>query len=248
MIENSTKRTRLLGIPIDVVNLEEAYKIFLDFVNSDDTYTIFTPNPEILIKAVEDNEFKNVLSSGDLIVPDGMGIVYASKFLHLGIEDRVTGIDMMEKILNYLSSTKGSAYFFGAKKSIISAASKNIKDKYANLEVVGFSSGYFDEDEEQNIIKDINEKKPDVLFVGLGAPKQEKWIYNHKKILNAKVIIGVGGSFDVYSGYIKRAPKWIQKSGLEWLYRLISDPKRIKRMIFIPKFIVRVLKEKSSKL
>lgn len=247
MGENTVKRIRILGVPVDNVTLEGAYKVFLDFINNDRTYTIYTPNPEIIIKATEDVEFKDVLASGDLIVPDGMGLIYASKFLNLGLQSRVAGIDLMAKMLNYLASTKGSAYLFGAKNNIIEAASQNIESKYPNIKILGCSSGYFDDDEEQKIIADINEKKPDVLFVGLGAPKQEKWIHKNKKILNAKVIIGVGGSFDVYSGHIKRAPKIVQKSGFEWLYRVILDPKRFKRLIFLPKFIVKVLKEKSSK-
>lgn len=247
MGENTVKRIRILGVPVDNVTLEGAYKVFLDFINNDRTYTIYTPNPEIIIKATEDVEFKDVLASGDLIVPDGMGLIYASKFLNLGLQSRVAGIDLMAKMLNYLASTKGSAYLFGAKNNIIEAASQNIESKYPNIKILGYSSGYFDDDEEQKIIADINEKKPDVLFVGLGAPKQEKWIHKNKKILNAKVIIGVGGSFDVYSGHIKRAPKIVQKSGFEWLYRVILDPKRFKRLIFLPKFIVKVLKEKSSK-
>ncbi len=144
-------------------------------------------------------------------------------------------------MLNYCNNTKKSIYILGGKPGIPERASERINEEYPNIIIKGHRDGYFKEEDELSIIDDINELKPDILFVALGAPKQEKWISKHKKILNAKVAMGVGGSVDIWAGSAKRAPKIFQNLNLEWFYRLMTNPSRFFRMLELPKFMIKVL-------
>ena len=188
-----------------------------------------------------DAELKEVLQESDLVIPDGIGLIYASKIHQLGLNERVTGIDTMERILKYANNTKKSIYLFGGKPGVAEKAAEKMKEVYPSLQIKGIRDGYFKKEEEDKIIDHINEVKPDLLFVALGAPKQEKWIYNNRKILNAKVAMGVGGALDVWAGTAKRAPKIFQNLHLEWFYRLMKEPSRIGRMMSLPKFMIKVL-------
>ncbi len=238
------KSVKILGIRVDKVSREEAYNKFLSLFNNNSCATIYTPNPEIIMKARDDEDLKVAISDADLVVPDGIGIVYASKIHDLGIEERVAGIEFMERILNFCNNSNRSIYLLGAKPETVERAAYNIGQKYSKIDIVGYHDGYFDESAELKVIDKINEVKPDVLFVALGAPKQEKWIHKHKKILNTHVAMGVGGSFDVWSGYAKRAPKIFLKLNLEWLYRIIRHPSRIGRAVQLPKFLFEVIVQK----
>lgn len=240
----SKRPVKILGIRIDNVTLEEAYTRFLSFMESGSCKMIFTPNTEIVMAAQEDAELKNILFDADLVVPDGIGLVYASKIHNLGLTERVTGIDTMERILKYANNTKKSIYILGGKPGVVEKAAENIKDAFPSLVIAGVRDGFFKVEDEQKIVDQINELKPDILFVALGAPKQEKWIYKYRKILNTKVAMGVGGSVDVWAGTVKRAPKIFQDLHLEWFYRLCKDPSRIGRMMALPQFMIRVVLSK----
>lgn len=237
---------KILGVRIDNVDMEMALKQSIAFLSEDNCKSIYTPNPEMLMYAQKNEEFRSVLLSGNLVVPDGIGVIYASKYLKLGLKERVPGIDLMSKILKHLNYIKGSVYFLGAKQENLELAVENIKEAYPNLHIAGYQDGYYKLEDEGNVLNKINECKPDVLFVGMGFPRQEMWINKYQKILNVKIAMGVGGSFDVFSKAVSRAPKWMQKIGMEWFYRLLIDPKRIKRMMNIPKFILRILTIKRS--
>ena len=235
---------KILGVKIHKVNMEQAFSSFLYLLNGNICSMIFTPNTEMVMNASKDQDFRRVLNSGDLIVPDGIGIIYASNHHNLGLEDRVPGIELMEKILKFANTTKKSVFLLGGAPGISEKAAENINDTFPNIVIKGFHDGYFKEEEELKVIDKINETRPDILFVALGTPKQELWMNKHRKILNAKVAMGVGGALDVWSGNSKRAPKIFRDLGLEWLYRLIREPKRIWRMMTIPKFLIRVFLEK----
>lgn len=239
--EHSSTFVKILGVKFNAYDAESAFNRFVSFMSQEETKMIFTPNPEIVMKAQEDTEFLNILNEGDLVVPDGIGIVIASKLHHLGIKERVPGIELMDRILSYCNRTEKSIYLYGAKPGVAELAAKNIEKEYPHLAVKGYSHGYHDAKEEQKVLDDINEKKPDVLFVALGAPRQEKWIYNHRKLLNANVAMGVGGSLDVYSGTAKRAPLIFRKTGFEWFYRLMKEPKRFLRCFTLPQFLIKVI-------
>jgi N-acetylglucosaminyldiphosphoundecaprenol N-acetyl-beta-D-mannosaminyltransferase len=202
---------------------------------------IFTPNPEIVMMAQKDLEYKDILAEGDLVIPDGIGIIIASKIKKLGLEKRLPGIEMMESILKYCNNAKKSIYLLGSNTENVEKAAANIAKTYPNIIIAGYHDGYFDDAEELRIVDRINEVKPDILFVAMGAPKQEKWMYKHRKILNVKVAMGVGGAIDVWAGAVKRAPKIFRKVGLEWFYRIATNPSRLKRGLLLPKFLLKVL-------
>ncbi len=232
---------KIFGVRFDNLTMSEALGKFITFLKAGDTAAIYTPNPEIILNAQEQPELKEALLDGALVVPDGIGVIYASKIHNLGLKEKISGIDLAEKILHFLNNTKGSIFILGAAEGIAEMAAYRLADKYPNLNVLGYQDGYFVEEEELKIIDRINELKPDIIFVGLGSPKQELWINKYKSILNCKVAMGIGGAIDVWAGHAKRAPKWVQKIGMEWFYRLLKEPKRIKRMASLPIFAYKVL-------
>ncbi|WIF95312.1 WecB/TagA/CpsF family glycosyltransferase [Caminicella sporogenes] len=231
----------IFGVPIDKVTLEKAFNNFKMFMTDDKLSIITTPNTEIVMMANKDKELLEVLKNSNMNIPDGIGLIYASKIHKLEIPERVTGVDFMRKILEYCNDINGSIFILGGKPGVAQKACENIKKRFKNIEIKGFEHGYFNSEEEQIIIEKINKANPDVLFVALGAPRQEKWIYKNRKRLNAKVAIGVGGSVDIWAGTAKRAPVIYQKLGLEWFYRLLKEPWRYKRMTSLPKFILKVI-------
>lgn len=235
------KTTNILGVPIDIVTNKSAFEKFRSLLKEEKCSVIFTPNSEIVMAASKDEGLKKVLKESDLCIPDGIGLIYASKIHNLGLTERVTGVDFMYKILSYCNDYDKSIYILGGKPGVAEMACKNIHKKFPNVKIKGFADGYFKKEEERKIIERINGLKPDILFVGLGAPKQEIWIHQYKDKLNVKVAMGVGGSIDIWAGTAKRAPEIFQKLGLEWFYRLIKEPWRYKRMMVLPKFMIKVL-------
>lgn len=238
------KTIKIFGLPIDVVTLESASERFKQLLDRSVFSFICTPNTEIVMVARKDEELKEILKSSDMNIPDGIGLVIASKIHKLGLIERVTGVDLMEEMLEFCDYSRKSIYILGAKPGIAKMAVYNIKHKYSNIRVKGYRHGYFNRNEENEIIQEINNLSPDILFVALGAPRQEKWIYNHRKDLNVKIAIGIGGSVDIWAGTSKRAPKIFRVLGLEWFYRLIKEPWRFKRMLILPKFMIQVLRSK----
>lgn len=240
-VDKKVPAVKIFGVKFDNVTADEASRKFLTMMESDKLKTIYTPNTEMIMKAQEDLSFKAILNEGDLVVPDGIGVVLASKIHHLGLTERVPGIELMSMILEYCNRTGKSIFLFGGKPGVADIAAQKIFSTYPNLRVVGTRDGYFSSNDTFGILDEINEMKPDVLFVALGAPKQEKWIHDNKKILNTRVAMGVGGSLDVWAGTAKRAPLFFQKFGLEWFYRLMTQPTRFMRMMSLPKFMLKVL-------
>ena len=202
--------------------------------------SVYTPNSEIILHAYKNPDYAEVLNRAGLVTPDGIGVVYASKILKRPLPQRVSGFDLANELLKKAAPLGKTLYLFGGKPGIAERGAEKIKELYPGINIVGISDGYFDEEKEAKIIADINEKHPDILFVCLGFPKQERWIDAHSD-LNAKVAMGIGGSLDVFAGEVKRAPEFFQKFGLEWFYRLIKQPSRFIRMLALPKFGFTVL-------
>ncbi len=238
------KTVNILGVNVSSVNISQATKLILDTISSGNKMSVFTPNSEIILYAYKDANFKNVINSASLCTADGIGVIYASKILGTPIPERCSGYDISLELINQMTKSGSSLYLFGASPGVAKAAKKKIEESNPEINIVGYHDGYFDSEEEKNIINDINEKKPNVLFVCLGSPKQEKWIYDHLNYLDINVAMGLGGCLDVYAGNVKRAPQIFIKLGLEWFYRLIKEPKRFFRMLALPKFILTVLKIK----
>lgn len=243
------EKIHVLGVPVDKVNMSEALGRAVNLLENKDKSVIYTPNSEIVMMAKDDKNLLDAIKEADLIIPDGIGLVLASKVIKKPLTERVTGIDLMENLLRYCNDNKKSIYIIGGKPGTADKAGKNIGEKYPNINVLGTYHGYFKgqhigqegHEEEIAVIKKINELKPDVLFVAFGAPKQELWIKRYKGEINTKLFMGVGGSVDVYAGEVDRAPQFYQNFGLEWLYRLIKEPWRYKRMMALPKFVIEVL-------
>lgn len=236
----------ILGVRIDEVSMDDAVERAGSFLESGNFHMIFTPNPEFIMIANKDPEFRNILNSSHLNIPDGNGIVWASHKIGVGLKERVAGFDFIHKIFNLGKDRDISFYFLGSKKGIADKAKEEIEAKFIGIDILGVHDGYFDESEEEDIIQEINRLKPDVLLVAMGCPKQEKFIYRNRNLLNAKIAIGVGGCFDVISGNVKRAPQLFIKLKMEWLYRGITDFRRLRRLTMIPKFIIKVIKNKKK--
>ncbi|MCX7749070.1 MAG: WecB/TagA/CpsF family glycosyltransferase [Clostridia bacterium] len=228
----------VLGVPVDNVTMQGALEKLKTFLSENKNRAVYTPNAEIMMAAQRDPSLKHVLKNADLLVADGAGVVLASKVLKPKLPERVAGFDLVKNSFSIFASQKVKYYLFGGKPGIAEEAAANIMKDYPGIEIVGVRDGYFSKDQENKIIHDINASGADILLVALGAPKQEKWIHEHKDLLKVKVCIGVGGSLDVFAGRVKRAPRFFQKNGLEWLYRLIKEPWRFKRMLDLPRFIL----------
>ncbi len=233
-------RLNILGVGVDILNMKEATDFLVAALSKDTMTSVYTPNSEIILHAYKNPDYCQVLNRGGLITPDGIGVVYASRILGHSLPERVSGFDLANSLLAQAAPMGKTLYLFGGKPGIAQAAAKKIEELYHGIKIVGVSDGYFDEEKEKEIIADIKEKSPDILFVCLGFPKQENWIDAHSDI-NAKVVMGIGGSLDVFAGEVKRAPEIYQKLGLEWFYRLIKQPSRFVRMLALPKFGLTVL-------
>ncbi len=235
---------KILGVPFVNITPEDAVDKVTSYLDGNGKNIVFTPNPEMVMEARKDKEFMQVLNSSAMNVPDGIGIIYGSKFTSNPISHRVAGYDLVQGVFDKMKDRGKTAYFFGGAPGVTDAAKEAMEAKYTGLKIVGTANGYFDKKREKEIIAEINQLKPDLLLVGIGFPKQEKWIYNNIKKLNVKCAVGVGGSFDVMSGNVKRAPEFFIKHGLEWFYRLVTQPSRFIRMLQLPLFMLVVIKSK----
>lgn len=208
---------------------------------------IFTPNPQILLRAQSDKSFKNTLNSSDINIPDGIGCVIASRILRSPISHRISGIDFAESLLRICEKEGYSVFLIGGKEGIASAAANNLKERFPRLCVSGTHHGYFNKCGKENaqVVQEINKAAPDILFVCFGAPKQENWISkNISSLPSVKLAMGLGGSLDVWAGNVKRAPLLWQRSGCEWLWRSLREPRRLRILFDIPLFIFAVKMQK----
>lgn len=239
------KKEQILGFTVCTYSEEELLNnIFIDYKNNEQLF-IVNINPEIAVSNYKNQDLKQIFNNQKYQIPDGSGIVWASKKKKGNINKRITGIDLMIKICEESIKYNASIYLYGGKSEIAKLAKEELIKKYPKINIVGVCDGYCDE---EKTIKDIKQKKPDILFVGLGSPKQENFIINHKEELtDTKILMPVGGSFDVISKTKKRAPNWVIKCNIEWLYRLFKEPTRIKRQLKLVKFMHLVSKESKKK-
>lgn len=234
-------KVNILGVNVDMVTISEAADTIMKFFNEDKVHSVFTPNSEIIMCAYKDAEFCRLLNNASLLTADGIGVVYASKILKKPISERAAGYDIACKVLEKMNYTDHKLFLFGGKPGVAEEAKSNLLKKYPSLNIVGTRNGYFKTEEEEAIVEEINQSGADIVFVCLGAPKQEQWIDRHKDKLKVKVAMGIGGSLDVFAGRVERAPEFFCKTGLEWFYRLCKEPWRIGRMMELPKFGMTVI-------
>lgn len=230
------------------------YKIFrgskaqcVQLINNSEKVNVISGNPEILYNGLKDERLFNIYSdSRSLIIPDGVGTVVSSKIVGNSVSEKIAGIEIMDELIKS-SVIKGEGiYFLGAKQEILDKCLENLKNKYPDIIISGAHNGYFDIDNCEQLIKEIIDGNPQMIFVAMGCPRQELFISKYMEILPCKVFMGVGGSFDVISGKISRAPKWMLNLGLEWLHRVVKEPFRIKRLFVIPKFLFKVITSKRN--
>ncbi|MEK3708471.1 WecB/TagA/CpsF family glycosyltransferase [Bacillus sp. FSL K6-1005] len=205
---------------------------------------ISTVNPEIGYAAIKDRDYFNVLSSSNFILPDGIGVVMMSRLTNSRLQSRIAGFDVFKELLGIANKKKKRIFLYGAKKDVIENVVSKISAEYSNIQITGYSDGYVQD--RSKVAKQIASAKPDMVFVALGYPHQEKFIHNYRHLFPQAVSIGLGGSFDVFSGNVKRAPSWMIRLNLEWFYRLVTNPWRWKRMLSIPKYALAVLKEEKT--
>lgn len=236
------KPVKILGVPVHPLTMNESVAVLEEKLQKKEQAFVVTANAEIIMMCQQDKGYNNIVSEqADLVLPDGAGAVWAGRYLGNEVPERVAGFDLYNQLLK-LSADKGyKAYFFGGAPGVAEAAKNKAEELYPGVQIVGCRNGYFTEAEEEAIIKEINDAAPDMLFVALGAPKQEKWLVKYRNQLKPRVLMGIGGSFDVLAGKMERAPKWMQEASLEWAFRLYKQPSRFMRMLALPKFVLKVI-------
>jgi N-acetylglucosaminyldiphosphoundecaprenol N-acetyl-beta-D-mannosaminyltransferase len=241
-------KTTVLGVDFDAVTPKEAAARAVGFLNGGRPRHSVTANPERVMKARKNAEYAAVISKADLTLPDGVGIALASRLNAVKLKSRVTGADLCASLFDYMKDAGKTVYFLGGRPGVALKAKEAVERRYPGLRVVGLNDGYFSKEREKLILEEIRSLKPDLLLAGLGAPKQEMWIARFKDELPCKALIGVGGCLDVFAGLVPRAPEAFRKLGLEWLYRIVRQPSRIRRSLAIPAFIAGVAAEKIGRL
>lgn len=238
-----TPRVNILGTPVDAITYKQWLQKIDMWVKQDTgTHHVCTTNPEFIMVAQDDPIFFNILNRADLCVPDGVGLLWATKHLGQPVPERVTGSDGVPMIAKYAARRGWKLFFLGAGAGIAEKAANIMREQYPGVQIVGTYAGSPAPFEEEGIVKMVNHTGADILFVAYGAPEQDKWIARNLPRLEAKMAMGVGGAFDFIAGVVPRAPMWMQKLGLEWLYRLIRQPWRLRRMMRLPRFVLAVLR------
>ncbi|WP_288679258.1 WecB/TagA/CpsF family glycosyltransferase [uncultured Clostridium sp.] len=234
----------LLGYKIFSDNKEELLKE----IENKKRVNVISGNPEVLYNGIKNEFLRNSFTKEDaLIIPDGVGTLLAAKINGIDITEKIAGIEVMNMLLEEARDKNLKVFLLGAKEETLSKCKEKIKENYDGINIVGINNGFFDLDNCDNLIEKINESKADILFVAMGAPRQEVFIEKYKDKLCCKIFMGVGGSFDVFAGNVNRAPQFMINIGMEWFYRVAKEPWRIKRLGSIPKFLVLSLKERGKK-
>lgn len=236
----SLKKVEILDVSVNSLTMGEAVEYIHELIDKGEPSMIATANAEMLMRATVDDDLKKILNSAQLVVPDGAGTVWAAGYLGHPMPERVAGYDLSQELMRLAPKNGHSFYFFGSAPGVADKAKEKAEELYPGIKIVGTRNGFFTAEDEAEIIQEIKQVKPDILLVALGVPKQEKWLAAHMNELGVPVSIGVGGSFDVMAGVMGRAPLWMQKAKLEWLYRGLKQPSRAGRLMALPKFVFKV--------
>ena len=244
---NDIPPIRILGVPVHPYTMKGAIEKILERVSQNKKTFVVTANAEIIMMGQSDAEYMEILNKAALVLPDGAGTVWAGRKLGYEVPERVAGYDLFLNLMTQSAQNKLKVFFFGAAPGVAAEAKQKCEILYPGVSIVGCRDGYFKEEDNLAIVNEINNSGADLLFVALGAPKQEKWLKKYQDILKPSLLMGIGGSFDVVAGKMERAPKWMQDASLEWLFRLYKQPSRFGRMLVLPKFVIKVLRTKSYK-
>ena len=233
-----------MGVGFDDLTLDEAAQRAAGMIDEGGFHYVVTPNPELVDRARREEPFRQALNGADLVLPDGIGVVYAARLLGRRLKGRCPGIDFAGKLMEHMARTGLRLYLLGAKPGVAEAAAARLEIRYPGLTICGTHDGYFQED--APVVEEIRRAGADVVFVCLGAPKQEYWMVKNGPATGARLMAGLGGSLDVFAGVVERAPESWQRLGLEWLYRLTREPTRIGRMARLPLFLVSAVGERGK--
>lgn len=238
-------RTHILAIGIDKVTMAEAVESCLAWVDGDKPRLIVTPNAEHVYRAVHDPEFAAIENSADLVIPDGIGVLMASRILGDPVPEKVAGVELATNLLAAMSNRgRGSVYLLGGKPEVVAEAARRLGERFPGVTVAGYQDGYFKPDAESEVVAAIRRAKPDLLVVGMGMPRQEIWLARHLPETGAKIGIGAGGTIDVWAGAAPRAPQWMIKSNLEWLFRIVKMGRYSRSLPPLAKFMGLVVLQK----
>ena len=235
-------RTEIMGVGFDPVTMDQAQAEMASYALQNASHLVVTANPEMVMRARGDQLLAEILARADLVVADGIGVVWASRMLQKAVPERIPGIELAEGLLCQAAQEGWTVFLLGAAEGVARQAATKLQQRLPGLKIVGTHHGYFQAGPEEDvIIQEIQEKKPHILLVALGVPRAEKWLAAHLGTMKVSVAMGVGGSFNVWAGVDRRAPLWMRNIHLEWLYRLIRQPWRIKRLLVLPVFVLLVL-------
>ena len=229
-------RINVLGVGFDNLTMEEAVAEGVRLMNGEGTHYVVTPNPEIVETCRENPDADRAVNGADLVIPDGIGVIYGAKIRGTPLKQKIPGIDFAEHLMEHMAREGKTLYLLGAKPGIAEQAAEKLRAAYPGLVIAGTHDGYFKES--GPIAEDIRASMADVVFVCLGAPKQELWMERYGAETGAHLLLGLGGSLDVFAGVVQRAPEIFTKTGMEWFYRLLKQPSRIGRMMRLPLFLV----------
>jgi len=236
------KSVRILGSRVDRLEKVEALALIRQFVIARRPSQIVTTNTLMLLAAETDADLRGIINSAPLSVPESSGLRWAGRLMGKPFPEIIPGIDLMLELCGRFDGEP--IYFLGSAPGVARAAADELLKRVPSLNIVGTHDGYFKPEDEADVLEHIRASAPTFLFVGLGMPAQEKWIARHFQSLNVPVVIGIGGSFDVISGKLARAPRWMQSAGIEWAYRLYQEPWRWRRIVQLPVFLMKVLKQR----
>jgi N-acetylglucosaminyldiphosphoundecaprenol N-acetyl-beta-D-mannosaminyltransferase len=236
-VESAEERVDMFGVPLASISMDGALTRIDQFVEEGSPHLVVTSDTPSIVRAREDTEYQDIVREADMVTADGRGVVWMARVLGLPMTERVSGADLVQQICARAQDKGYRIYLLGAEPGVAEAAAEKLAKRCPGLNVVGTHHGYFTPEQEPEVVRRIAEARPDILLVALGAPRQEKWIRRHMAELQAPVAIGVGGTFDVLAGRAKRAPEWMQRAGLEWLYRAAREPSRLPRMWALPRLM-----------
>jgi N-acetylglucosaminyldiphosphoundecaprenol N-acetyl-beta-D-mannosaminyltransferase len=236
----------IYGIPFSKMNMSETVRYLTGRIETRQTTQVITGNPIMVMAALESPGFYQAMAGAELVVPDGAGVVWAASHIGQPVQERVAGFDLMHELLRAGEKRGWRVFLLGTTQDIIERSYEALRKQYPGVTFAGYRNGYFKEDQDEEVIEQILACNPDLLFVARSVDTQEPWIAKHKQALQVPVMMGVGGSFDVVAGVLKRAPILFQKLRLEWLYRLLQQPSRYRRMLALPKFAVKVMRDKEN--
>jgi N-acetylglucosaminyldiphosphoundecaprenol N-acetyl-beta-D-mannosaminyltransferase len=235
------ERVRVLDVPISKVNNQQALALLTEFVRSGEPHLVVTADASGVVTAARDAEFRAVVEGADLVTPDSTGILWAARRLGRPLPERVSGVDLAERLCELAGQFGWGVFFYGAAPGVADEAARVMHSRFPGLRVAGTAHGFLNEREQAALEARICESRPEILFVAMGIPRQEKWIWSRMTRLAVPVSMGVGGTFDVFAGRVNRAPIWMQRHGMEWLYRLWKNPRKISKVATLPRFVLLVL-------